>query len=192
MLRTSLAFISVALLLVSPARAQGRAGGCASGSSAAGTMSPLGGVATGGGTNVMGSGANRAASYSGFGNISNVSTAGATAMYGTNASTAAAYYGTGIGGYGSTAWSSPYALTDNVYGNSSVGFGLMNDMNFGPMNGMTDGFSSIAANEFSHPGDGFAAAERSSTDTTPRTRSRSTKSKSKVKHRSKRTAGAPH
>ena len=79
----------------------------------------------------MGFGANLAASYGGLGNISNTSTAGAMAMYGTNASTATAYYGTGFGGYGSAAWSSPYAMTDNVYGNSSVGFGLMNDMNSG-------------------------------------------------------------
>ena len=60
------------------------------------------------------------------------------------------------------------------------------------MNGMTNGFSSIAANEFNPPGDGLAAAERSSTDTTPRTRSRLTKSQSKLKHRSKRTAGSSH
>ena len=110
-------------------------------------------------------------------------------MYGTNASTAAAYYGTGIGGYSSAAWSFPYAPTDNLYGNSSVGFGLMNEMNYGPMNGMTDGFSSIAVNEFNFPRDGFAEAERSSTDTTPRTRSRSKKSQSRLKHRSKRIAG---
>ena len=132
MLRTSLAFMSVALLLASPARAQMRGGGgCASGSSAAGAMSSLAGVATSGGTNFMGYGANFAASYSGLGNIPNASMAGAMAMYGTNASSAAAYYNTGIGGYGSTAWSYPYAMTDNVYGNSSVGFGLMNDMNLG-------------------------------------------------------------
>ena len=110
-------------------------------------------------------------------------------MYGTNASTATAYYGTGFGGYGSAAWPSPYAMTGNVYGNSSVAFGLMNDMNLGPMDGMSNGFSSIAANAFDSPSDGLAAAARSSTDTTPRTRSRSTKSRSKVKHPSKRTAG---
>jgi hypothetical protein len=193
MLRTSLAFMSVALLLASPAGAQTRGGGgCASGSSAAGAMSRQLGVAVGGGTSFMGSGANLGASYSGPGNISNASTTGAMATYGTNASTAAAYYNTGVVGYDSAAWSSPYATTDNVYGNSSVGFGLMNDMNDGPMNGMTDGFSSIAANEFNPPGDGFAAAEQISTDTTPRTRSRSKKSQSKLRHRSKRTAGAPH
>ena len=46
MLRTSLAFMSVALLLASPARAQTRGGGgCTSGSSAAGAMSSLAGVA---------------------------------------------------------------------------------------------------------------------------------------------------
>jgi hypothetical protein len=192
MLRTSLAFMSVAVLLASPAGAQTRGGGgCPSGSSAARAMSPLSGVATGGGTNFTGSGANFGASYSGLGNISNASTTGSMAMYGTNASTAAAYYGTGIGGYSSAAWSFPYAPTDDVYGNSSVGFGLMNDMNYGPMNGMTDGFSSIAANEFNFPRDGFAEAERSSTDTTPRTRSRSKKSQSKLKHRSKRIAEAP-
>ena len=190
MLRTSLAFLSVALLLASPARAQGRAGGCASGSSAAGAMLTQARVANGGGTNFVSFGSNLAASYGGTGTISNASTAGATAMYGTNAGTAAAYYGTGIGGYGSAAWSYPYAMTDNGYGNSS-GFGLMNDMNFGPMYGMTDGFSSIAANAFNSPGDAFDAAERSSTNTTPRTRSRSTKSRSKVKHRSKRIAAAP-
>jgi hypothetical protein len=192
MLRTSLAFLSAALLLVSPARAQTRAGGCASGSSASGAMSTQGGVANGGGTNFAGFGANLAASYGGSGNISNVSTAGLTAMYGTNASTAAAYYGTGLGGYGSAAWSYPYAMTDNGYGNSAVGFGLMNDMNFGPMYGMTDGFSSIAPNASNPRGDAFDAAERSATDTTPRARSKSTKSRSKVKHRSKRTAAAPH
>ena len=152
-------------------------------------MSPQAGVATGGGTNFAGFGANLAASYGGSGNIFNASTAGAMAMYGTNAGTAAAYYNSGIGGYGSAAWSFPYAMTDNVYGNSSVGFGLMNDMNFGPMYGMTDGFSSLAGNEFNSQGDAFDAAERSSTSTTLRTRLRSTKSKSKVKHRSRRTAG---
>ncbi len=192
MLRTSLAFLSVAVLLASPACAQTRAGGCASGSSVAGAMSPQARVATGGGTNFAGLGANLAASYGGSGNISNASTAGAMAMYGTNASTAAAYYNSGIGGYGSAAWSFPNAMTDNVYGNSSVGFGLMNDMDFGPMYGMTDGFSPLAGNQFNPQGDAFDAAERSSTSTTLRTRLRSTKSKSKVKHRSRRTAGAPH
>ena len=192
MIRTSLAFMSVALLLASPARAETRGGGgCTSGSSAAGARSSLAGVA-GGGTNSMGFGANLAASYGGSGSISSTSMAGATAMYGTNASTATAYYGTGFGGYGSAAWPSPYAMTGNVYGNSSVAFGLMNDMNLGPMDGMSNGFSSIAANAFDSPSDGLAAAARSSTDTTPRTRSRSTKSRSKVKHPSKRTAGARH
>jgi hypothetical protein len=192
MFRTSLAFMSVALLLASPARAQMRGGGgCASGSSAAGARSSLAGVATSGGTNFMGNGANLAPSYSGSGNIPNSSMAGAMAMYGTNASSATAYYNTGSGGYGSAAWLYPDALTDNVYANSSVGSGSMNDMNLGPMNGMSNGVSAIAANEFNPPGDGLAAAERSSTDATPRTRSRLTKSQSKLKHRSKRIAGAP-
>ncbi len=94
-------------------------------------------------------------------------------------------------GYGLTAWSNPYAMANDIYGNSSGGSGSPYGMNPGAMNGMGNGFSSVAANEFSPSGDGFAAAlaepERRSTKTMTRTRSRSAKSKSR--HRLQRVAG---
>ena len=56
------------------------------------------------------------------------------------------------------------------------------------MDGLSDGFSSIAANGFGPAAGAFVAAEQTSTDTTPRIRSKSTKSRSKAKNRTKRTS----
>jgi hypothetical protein len=184
MLRISLAFLSVALLLASTARAQGRgggggalrmsmsgmSGGCASGTNGTGAT-----MTAGGGTNAMGFGTNPAAANSGIGGSANASIVGAGNN--TNAGIAAANFG--MGGYGVTAWSNPNAQVTNAYGTYSGGFGAMNGMNDGP--------SSFGWNESYLLGDPFtawlAAAERSSTDTRPRTRAKSTKSKTKVKRR---------
>jgi hypothetical protein len=199
MLRISLAFMSVVLLLASTARAQMRGGGtrggsatsmsalgtggCVSGSNTTGTTSFMSSTAGAGGANAMGFGSNPASAYLGMGGTPIASTA--AAAYGTTASTAAAYYG--MSGYGVTAWSNPYAQVNNAYGYSSLG-------GFGAMNGMSDGSSSFGWGESNLPSDPFAAAlaaaDWSSTDTTPRTRSKSTKSQSKLKQRSKRAKGA--
>jgi hypothetical protein len=187
MLRTSLAFLSVALLLSSPAQAQMRGGGggamsmsgmgagCASGSNGAGALSSQARTAAGT-TNTTGFGTNAAAAYYGMGVTPNALMAGAGNSTMTN--TAAAYYG--MGGYGVTAWPNPYAQVMGAYGNSLEGFGA-------PY-GMNDGFSSFAWYEPNFLSDPFTAAvvaaERGSTDTMPRTRTRSTKAKSKLKRRS--------
>ena len=119
MLRISLAFLSVALLFASTARAQVRgggggtgamamsgmgAGGCASGSSTAGAASSHRGTAAGSSI-ATGFGANPAATYLRHGK--HPDRLDGRCGDGTGAATAAAFYG--VGGYGVTAGSNPYA-----------------------------------------------------------------------------------
>jgi hypothetical protein len=185
MLRINLAFLSIALLLASTARAQvrggggamrmsmsGMSGGCASGTNGTGASSSLASTATGGGANTPGFGTNLAATNSGIGGSANAATVGA----GNNTNAAIAAANSGMGGYGITAWSNPYAQVTNAYGTSTGGFGAMSGMNDGP--------SAFGWNEsylLSDPlAASLAATERSSTDRTPRTRA---KSRTRVKRR---------
>ena len=210
MLRISLAFLSVALLLASTAQGsdEGRRGraarwpcrgwapAAASGSKAAGTASssrtrpwqrssPRASVRTPAASSIAtGFGTNPAVAYYGMGSTPTLRRPGRGTAH--TASTAAAF--SGVGGYGVVAGSNPYAQVNNTYGNTDAGFGAMN--------GMNDGSSSFYGNEFHFMSDPFAAAlaaaEWSSTDTTPRTRSKATKPRFKVKPRSKRTKVASH